>query len=200
MQQLLWDSPRERPECWALSVLAAEQTPDSSVPGSVCLQPVLLPSAGLSDRSTHTQPEAPTGMAPKLSRTSTGCQVGLALSADSEWCPMAAWIYPCRGQNYNQWAPRASVLSWFPSEPSTNSQRLNCGISALLARSSAGKSDSLWRYTGADFSAVAFLPDSSKAHHTEQLLSPQGTSCRGLNSNTLVPRLHEEGCKLLILQ
>lgn len=72
MQGLLWDSPQERPECWVMSVLGEEQTPDQSVPGSVCLQSVPLPSAGLWDGSTHTEPEAPSGMAPKLSRTSPG--------------------------------------------------------------------------------------------------------------------------------
>lgn len=72
MQPVLWDSPREGPKCRVTSVLSEEQTPEQSVPGSVCLQSVLLPSAGLWDRSTHTQPEAPTGMSPELSRTSRG--------------------------------------------------------------------------------------------------------------------------------
>lgn len=163
---------------------------------------ICVPSARLWDRSTHTQPEGWIQSFPghlQADRGSVHTQAGLAVSADSEGCSKAEWIYPQRGQNYNQGAPRASSLSWFPSKPSTN-RELNCGISALLSHSWAGKSDSLWHYTRADCSAAAFLPDSAEAHHTEQLLSPQGTSCRGLNSNTLVPKLHEEGCKLLILQ
>lgn len=69
-----------------MSVLGEEQTPDQSVPGSVCLQSVLLPSAGLWDGSTHTQPEAPQGwlqsLPGHLQADRTVCtQVGLALSA-----------------------------------------------------------------------------------------------------------------------
>lgn len=191
MQWLLWDSPRERAECWAMPVLREEHTPEQSMPGSVCLQP---------GRSTHTQgwlQSFPGHL--QAVRGSVHTQAGLALSADSEGCSKAAWIYPQRGQNYRE-LPEHLLSAGFPlSHPPTESE-LNCGISALLSHSSAGKSDSLWHYTRADLSAAAFLPHSAEAHHTEQLLSPQGTSCRGLNSNTLVPKLHEEGCKLLILQ
>lgn len=71
IQRLLWDSPRESPECWMMSVLGEEQTPEQSVPGSVCFQSVLLLQFSWALRWEHPHTaRGPTGMAPKLSRTS----------------------------------------------------------------------------------------------------------------------------------
>lgn len=111
-------------------------------------------------------------------RSSVHAQVGLALSADSEGCSKAHKYNTERAEL--QLVSSHSISSQVVSIKAIHqqSQRLNCGISALLSHSSAGKSDSLWRYTRADFSAAAFLPDSSEAHHTGQLLFPQGTGCR----------------------
>lgn len=146
-------------------------------------------------------------MAPKLSRTSTGWQGLGACKLVWHWvlaqndARRQHEYTPREGRTTTSELPEHLLSAAFHlSHPPTESEAKLWHLCTPVLPFSRGKCDSLWRYTRADFSAGAFLPDSWEAHHTEQLLSPQGTSCRGLNSNTLVPRLHEEGWKLLILQ
>lgn len=87
------------------------------------------PCQDLSAFSQALRQEHPhSGMAPKLSRTSTGCQ---GLSAHAGWSGIECWLRRMLKGSMNipperaelQGAPWASALSWFPSKPSTNRVR-----------------------------------------------------------------------------